>query len=138
MIDRKPTGYGTNWLAEFLNARYSIASCVVIDGRNGVDVLVDKISEIWRFKGSIIRPTVKDIIASVATLTEAINEHEVTWFAKQEGLNDSAITSTKRAIGKNGGWGFGGDNALPIETCALALWGVKTCKRNPSKKMRIG
>lgn len=138
MIDRKPTGYGTNWLAEFLNARYTIASCVVIDGRNGVDVLVEKISEIWRFKGSVIRPTVKDIIASVSTLTEAINEHEVTWFAKQEGLNDSAITSTKRAIGKNGGWGFGGDNALPIETCALALWGVKTCKRNPSKKMRIG
>lgn len=136
MIDRKPTGYGTNWLADFLNARYKTACCVVIDGRNGVDVLIEKISDIWRFKGSVIRPTVKDIIASVSSLTEAVNEHELTWYEKQEGLNDSAITSTKRPIG--GGWGFGGDNSLPIEACALALWGVKTSKRDPSKKMRIG
>lgn len=136
MIDRKPTGYGTNWLADFLNARYKTACCVVIDGRNGVDVLIEKISDIWRFKGSVIRPTVKDIIASVSTLTEAINDREITWYDKQEGLNDSAITSTKRPIG--GGWGFGGDNSLPIEACALALWGVKTSKRDPSKRMRIG
>lgn len=136
MIDRKPTGYGTNWLADWLNARAKTASCVVIDGRNGVDVLVDKISEHWHFKDSVIRPSVKNIIASVSTLTEAVNEHELTWYEKQEGLNDSAITSTKRPIG--GGWGFGGDNSLPIEACALALWGVKTSKRDPSKKMRIG
>lgn len=136
MIDRKPTGYGTNWLADFLNARQKIACCVVIDGRNGVDVLIEKISDNWRLKGSVIRPTVKGIIASVSTLSEAINEHEVTWYEKQEGLNDSAITSTKRPIG--GGWAFGGDNSLPIEACALALWGVKTTKRDPSKKMRIG
>ena len=44
LIDRKPTGLGTQWLADWLNARYTKASCVVIDGKNGVDVLVDKIS----------------------------------------------------------------------------------------------
>lgn len=136
MIDRKPTGYGTNWLADFLNARSKVACCVVIDGRNGVDVLIEKISDTWRFKGSVIRPTVKDIIASVSTLSEAVNEQKLTWYDKQEGLNDSAVSSTKRPIG--GGWGFGGDNSLPIEACALALWGVKTSKRDPSKRMRIG
>lgn len=136
LIDRRPTGQGTQWLADWLNERSTQACCVVIDGRNGVDVLIDKISHIWRFKGSIIRPSVKDIIASVSMLTDALNEHKLTWYSKQIDLRDSAVTSTKRPI--SGGWGFGGDNSIPIEACSLAMWGVKTSKRNPSKSMRIG
>jgi hypothetical protein len=136
LIDRRPTGYGIQWLADWLNDRYDIASCVVIDGRNGVDVLADKIANTWRFKGSVIRPYTKDMIAAVSTLTDALSEKSVTWYAGQEMLRESAVTSTKRKIG--GGWGFGGDNSTPIEACALALWGAKTCKRDPSRKMRIG
>lgn len=136
MIERRPTGLGTQWLADWLNERYKKASCVVIDGRNGVDVLVEKISGTWKVKGSIIRPTARDMVAAVSTLTDALNEKTVTWYRKQEALRDSAITSVKRPIG--GGWGFGGDDSAPIEACALALWGVKNSKRNPSKKMRIG
>lgn len=136
LIDRRPTGQGTQWLADWLNERSTKACCVVIDGRNGVDVLIDKISNIWRIKGSIIRPSVKDIIASVSMLTDALNEQKMTWYSKQIDLRDSAITSTKRPI--SGGWGFGGDNSLPIEACSLAMWGVKTSKRNPNKSMRIG
>lgn len=136
LIDRRPTGYGVQWLANWLNDRYEVASCVVIDGKNGVDVLVDKISKTWRFKGSVVRPYTKDMIAAVSTLTDALSEHSVTWYAGQEMLRESAVTSTKRKIG--GGWGFGGENATPIEACALALWGAKTSKRDPSRKMRIG
>jgi hypothetical protein len=136
LIDRRPMGQGTQWLADWLNERSKKACCIVIDGRNGVDVLIDKISNIWRIKGSIIRPSVKDIIASVSMLTDALNEQKMTWYSKQIDLRDSAITSTKRPI--SGGWGFGGDNSLPIEACSLAMWGVKTSKRNPNKSMRIG
>ena len=138
MIDYKSTSNGTQWLADWLAERYSKAACVVIDGRNGVDVLIDKISDTWRMKGSIIRPSVKDVIASVGMLTDALNEKTVTWYEKQEALRESAITSTKRSIGRDGGWGFGGENALPIEACALAYFGAKTSKRDPSRKMRIG
>ena len=35
LIERKSTGQGTRWLAEWLNQRYDKACCVVIDGRNG-------------------------------------------------------------------------------------------------------
>ena len=136
LIDRRPTGYGTQWLADWLNQRYNKASCVVIDGRNGVDVLVEKINDTWRMKGSVIRPTARDVIASVSTLTDALNEQTVTWFEGQEVLRDSAVTSTKRPIA--GGWGFGGDNSAPIEACALALWGAKNSKRDPERRMRIG
>ena len=65
-----------------------------------------------------------------------INEQTVTWYKYQEILNESAVTSVKRPIA--GGWGFGGDNSVPIEAAALALWGCRTSKRNPTKKMRIG
>lgn len=138
LIDMRPTAMGTQWLADWLNARYETASCVVIDGRNGVDVLVDKIASTWKYKGSVIRPNTNDVIAAVSTLTDALTEKKVTWFDGQDVLNDSATTATKRPIGNRGGWGFGGDNSTPIEACSLALYGVKTCKRDPSKKMRIG
>ena len=136
MIDYRPTGHGLSWLAEFLNARADKASCVVIDGRNGADVLIDKIQSSWKFKNSVIRPSAKDVVAAAGTLCDALAEQTVTWYEPQEQLRDSAVTSTKRPIA--GGWGFGGENSGPIEACALALWGAKTSKRDPTRRMRIG
>lgn len=136
LIDKRPTGHGLGWLADWLNARYDKACCVVIDGRNGVDVLVEKIAPVWRTKGSVIRPGIRDMIAAVGTLTDAINEKSVTWYEGQDVLRDSAITSTKRKLG--GGFAFGGENSIPIEAASLALWGAKYSKRDPAKTMRIG
>lgn len=65
-----------------------------------------------------------------------MNEGQLTWYRPQQALRESAVTSIKRPIG--GGYGFGGDNSLPVEACALALWGAKTSRRDPTKKMRIG
>ena len=108
----------------------------MIDGRNGVDVLVDKIADTWRAKGSVVRPSSKDVIAAAGGLTNALAEKQLTWYVKQEVLRESAVNSVKRQIG--GGWGFGGDNSGAIEAAALALWGVNTSKRDPTRKMRIG
>jgi len=98
--------------------------------------LVDKISGTWRAKGSVVRPTAKNVIAAVSMLTESLNTHGVSWYAPQKDLRESAVTSVKRPI--SGGWGFGGENSAPIEACALALWGAKTTRRDPTRKMRIG
>ena len=136
LIDQKPTGHGVQWLADWLNERYSKASCVVIDGRNGVDVLVDKIIDTWKYKDSVIRCSTKIMIAAVSTLTNEVSENTLSWYEYQELLDDSAKTSIKRPIGS--GWGFGGVNSIPIEACSLALWGVRNSKRNPTKKQRIG
>lgn len=136
LIEVRPSGGGVQWLADWLNERYSKASCVVIDGRNGVDVLVERIADVWRIKGSVVRPSARDVIAAVSTLTNALNEKTVTWYSKQGILRESAVTSVKRPI--SGGWGFGGENSAPIEAAALAIWGARTSKRDPNKKMRIG
>lgn len=136
LIERRSTGEGIQWLAEWLNERYKQASCVVIDGRNGVDLLVERIKPVWRMKGSVIRPGVKEILAAVSMLTNELNEKTVTWYRPQEPLRESAVSSTKRSIA--GGYGFGGSNSGPIEACSLALWGARTSKRDPNRKMRIG
>jgi hypothetical protein len=136
LIERKPTGVGTRWLAEWLCERYSRASCVVIDGRNGADVLVDRIADTWKIRGSVVRPSGREVVAAAGTLSDALAEKTVSWYRGQEALRDSAVTSVKRPIA--GGWGFGGDNSPPIEAAALALWGAKTSKRDPSRRMRIG
>ena len=136
LIEMQPSGRGLVWLVDWLSARYDRASCVVIDGRNGVDVLVERIKGVWRAKNAVIRPGVKDVLAAVGLFTNAVNENTLAWYKPQEALNESAVTAVKRPIG--GGYGFGGENSLPVEACALALWGAKTSKRDPTRKMRIG
>jgi len=136
LIAIEPTGRGLTWLAEWLNERYKQAACVVIDGKNGTDVLIEKLTEVWRFKDSVIKPAAKDVVTAASLLVNELNEQTLTWYSEQEILRDSAITATKRNI--SGGWGFGGSTSAPIEACSLALWGVRTSKRNPQRKMRIG
>ena len=136
LIERKSTSAGTRWLAEWLCDRYHRASCVVIDGKNGADVLVDRIADTWKIKGSVVRPSGRDVVAAAGTLTDALAEKSVSWYAGQEILRESAGTATRRPIA--GGWGFGGENSTPIEAAALALWGAKTSKRDPTRRMKIG
>ena len=136
LINRQPTGNGIKWLADWLNERSTKASCVVVDGRNGSDVLVERLQEVWRVKGSVIRPSSRDVVAAVGTLTTELSERSVTWYRGQEVLADSAVNAIKRPLA--GGWAFGGDNSTPIEAAALALWGCRTSKRDPSRPMRIG
>ena len=136
LIEQRPTGRGTKWLADWLNERAGKASCVVIDGRNGADVLVDKIAEKWRAKDAIVRPTGRQIVAAASTLCNAVNEQTLSWYKGQDLLRESAVTAVKRPIA--GGWAFGGEISAPIEAAALALWGAKSSKRDPAKKMKIG
>lgn len=136
LIELQPGGRGIAWLADWLTERYGKASCVVIDGRGGADVLVERIRSTWMAKHSVIRPSGRDVAAAAAMLVTEVEERSLTWYKPQQALRESAVSATKRPIG--GGFGFGGDNSLPIEACALALWGAKTSRRDPTRKMRIG
>lgn len=136
LIDRRNTGGGIRWLADWLNERYHKASCVVIDGRNGADVLADRIADTWKIKGSVVRPTARDVAAAASTLVDRLSEGTVSWYHLQAALRDSAVSAVKRPLG--GGWAFGGDDPGPIEAASLALWGAVTCKRDPTRRMKIG
>lgn len=136
LLDIQPTGRGLGWLADWLGERSGKACCVVVDGRNGADVLVERLASTWRVKGSVIRPSSRDVVAAVGTLITAVNEGAVTWYRPQKELDESARSAVKRPLA--GGFAFGGENSLSIEACALALWGAKTSKRDPGRKMLIG
>ena len=136
LIAVEPTGNGLQWLADWLNQRYSQTSCVVIDGRNGSDVLIDKLKDTWRIKNSIIKPSAQNVVTAAQMLINDLHEKSITWYAGQPELRESAITATKRQI--SGGFGFGGSTCAPVEACSLALWGVKSSRRDPTRQMRIG
>lgn len=136
LIELRPGGQGVAWLASWLNDRYGKASCVVIDGRGGPDVLVDRIKDTWRAKGAVIRPSARDVVAAAGLLVNSVNEGRLTWYRPQQALRESAVSAVKRPLG--GGFAFGGEDSLPVEACALALWGAKTSRRDPTRKMRIG
>lgn len=136
LIQRQNTGAGIKWLVDWLNERSGKACCVVIDGRNGADVLTDRIRDQWKASGSIIRPSANNVVAAVSELTNCVNEKTVTWYKPQDALRDSAVSSVKRRIA--GGWGFGGADSAPVEAASLALWGAKHSRRDPNRKMRIG
>jgi hypothetical protein len=127
---------GVRWLADWLNARYDKASCVVIDGKNGADTLIERIIGTWKYKDSIIKASTQIVITAASSLVAEINENTISWYKEQMMLDESAKNAVQRRIGQ--AWGFGGEDPLPIEGCSLALWGVRNSKRNPNRKMRIG
>jgi len=135
--ERRPMSSGTAWLADWLCERTNVGCCVVVDGRSGSQALVERMSD-RAPRGFVVTPSSGDVIAAASMLCDAVSERKLTWYSPQEQLRESAVTATRRAIGRGGGWGFGGADPLPIEACALALWGSRTTKRNPNRKARIG
>ena len=130
------TAGGTKWLVNWLAVRASQASAVVIDGKSGAGSLYDRLQEMGVPKGYAIRPTTDQAITAASLMYEAAGADGIT-HVECPALDLSAATSTRREIGKGGGWGFGGENSTPIEAAGLALLGLTTSKRNPKRKAKV-
>ena len=135
-IRRESMALGLGWLADWIASRKSRGCCCVIDGKSGTQALVDKLGTMP--VNFIITPTATQVIAACTTIVDHVNEGTLEWYRPQTDLLESATTSTRRNIGHTGGWGFGGNNPIPIEAASLALWGVLNSKRNPERRQRIG
>lgn len=140
LVEIGTTANGTKALAQALAERRFKASCVVIDGLNGADTLCDNMSEVAKIpRGYVIRSNTNNVINAATGLLDALKAGSVA-HTTQTALDDSALNSTRRDIGNNGGWGFAatdGHDSCAIEACALALWGLRTSKRNPKRKQRM-
>lgn len=135
-IRREPMALGLGWLADWIAQRKNAGCCCVVDGKAGAQALVDKLGNMPA--NYIVTPSAAQVVAACTTMVDRVNEGTLEWFRPQADLLDSAVTSTRRKIGSAGGWGFGGENPIPIEAVSLALWGVLNSKRNPERKQRIG
>ena len=136
MVRRESMSNGTSWLAEFIAERVNEASVCVIDGKSGVQGLVDRLGRMP--KGYVHVCSAADATSAAATLADCVNEKTLTWYAPQADLRDSAVKSIRRSIGNGGSWGFGGENPEPITAAALAVWGVKTARRDPRRRGLVG
>ncbi len=127
---------GTAWLVSWLAARANRACCACVDGKSAAGTVCDSLAALGMPRGYVLRPTADEATTAANLALQAAQSREVTHIAN-EALDLSAATSTRRAIGKAGGWGFGGENATPIEACGLALLALQNSKRNPTRKARV-
>lgn len=139
-IHYAPLAEGITWLTEFLcnEDRAERTAAIALDGKNGMDALLDRLRDEYPRQALFI-PGTKGVIASSSMFYEALRSGQITHWAndKQKALDQSALTSIKRPIGGEGGWGFGGDNSPLIEACALAYWTCKTTNRDPDGECEI-
>lgn len=133
LVDAAPLSAGLRWLIDYLTEpkRVDSTAAVAIDGKNGADALADALQEQYP-KQALPIPGTKGIVASSSMLQEALTDGALThWGNEAQAQLDHSATSPKRPIGKDGGWGFGGEFSAPIEAAALAHWAAKTTKRDP-------
>lgn len=134
----EPTAKGTAWLAEWIADRRSTAACAAVDGLSGAGALAERLAqERPRLpRGYVVRPRSADVATAASMMLEAVTTGGVTHI-EQPSLDRSAASAAKRPIGHNGAWGWGGDDPCPLEAATLALWAVKTTRRNPRKGCRL-
>lgn len=129
-------GEGTSWLADFLIERKDTAAQIVIDGRAGVGYLVNALRAGGVPGSAIWTPGVDEVLAAHSLTDEAIRAGDMTHEGQPE-LDEQVKAAVKRAIGKNGGFGWEapeGGSVASFDALTLALWGAKTTKRRPGRK----
>lgn len=135
-VDRTGTSHGVSGLASWLYDRRDRLALVCIDGREWTPTLMQRLDDMGYPKRGVHVMRTRELTDACAMLANAIAGRTVVHI-DQPLLTDSVNGSPRRAIGRDG-WAFGGNDPTPIESCALAHWGVTTTKRNPQRKMRVG
>ena len=136
LVELCPTSRGTSWLSGWLSERTHEACCVAIDGLSAADALCDRLREARVPRGYAVRPSSGEVIAAASMMLDAVRERQVTHI-EGPALDASATRATRRRIGTRGGWGWGGDDSCAIEAASLALWAIKTSRRNPRRKQVV-
>lgn len=136
LIERKPMSAGTQWLVTWLteNNRWRKANKIIIDGQAGTQMLVEELVRTdRRFSKKILTPNVKEAGAAYAAFHEAVEHGKITHF-NQPALNMSIKTVKKRAIGRDGMFGYASMNtdiqSDPTESVAFAYYGAIRYKKS--------
>ena len=124
---------GIDKLAEFAYQRRGKASVTVIDGKAGAEDLAARLDAMGMPRKAYVLTGPREYVAAASMLVNSVRERGITHF-NDATLNDCVKTSTKRPVGNNGAFGFGGDLPEPVDAVALALWGARTTKRDPSRR----
>lgn len=133
-IDCRPTRTGNRWIMDFL--RKADIQQVVIDGKNGQDILKKDMKEA-KLKKPVL-PTVSEIIAA-HSLFEIGIEQKTIEHRGQTSLMQSATNCEKRNIGTSGGWGYKSlkedIDVVILESAVLAYWACAVSKEKKKQKI---
>ena len=131
------TREGTRWLVDFLLERKSEIASVAIDGKYGTGMLVNELIEAGFPKLAIVTPRLEQVISAHSMMEQSITNHELSSI-KQDEVMKQVEAATKRAIGKDGGFGWAtrdeGGSVILLDALTLAHWMAKTTKRDPKRK----
>ena len=138
LIFSESTAKGATQTVSWLAARAGKACSVAIDGKSGAGAVCNALDELGMPKGYVIRPSTDDAITAANYVVDGcVADSPTLTHVDDPALKLSAETSWRREIGKQGGWGFGGENACPIEAVGLAILALKTSKRKPGRKAKV-
>lgn len=124
---------GLDGLAQFAFERRNRAAVFVIDGKAGSEDLAERLESLGMPRKAYVLTGSREYITAASMLVNSVRERGITHNSDQM-LNDCVKTCTKRPIGNNGAFGFGGELPEPVDAVALALWGARTSKRDPNRK----
>lgn len=140
VVRSAPTREGLPWAVDFVSARWAKATAVVIDGKSNAQDFYDRLTSQKVGKRALRMASSDNVQAASSMFSNAVAEGSLTHIG-QRSLDAAVKAAQKRPIGNGGGYGFkSGDDTdvTPLEAASLALWGVRTSKRNPKRKLRIG
>lgn len=140
VIEHRSMRDGIAWIADFLEDVWRTAALVVVDGVSNAQELCDELAGRKVSRKAICKASSANAQAAASTFISAVNEGKLSHLG-QPALDAAVRNAQKRTIGSGGGFGFKGaadTDVSPLEAVSLALWGVKTSKRNPARKLRIG
>ena len=139
LVDMGGTGAGVAWLTAMVMRHASEVSLVAVDGRAGAAALANQLAAQGLPRRALHECATADVASAAAMMVEAVNAGTVCHIASPS-MDESATRSIRRDIGKNGAFSFGDgpdSTSLPVESAALALWAVRTTRRDPTRKQRV-
>ena len=136
LVACEDAGRGVDGLASWLASRSDVGCAVAVDGRSGAGALCDRLAEIGVPRGYVIRATTDQAVTAASLVVEGVRSRTLTHI-ECPSLDESAKRSTRRAIGGQGAWGWGGPDAAPVEAAGLALLALSTSRRDPGRRQIV-
>ncbi|QWT18107.1 phage terminase family protein [Collinsella sp. zg1085] len=127
---------GTVGISEMLTRNQDRIAAVCIDGKSGSGALIQRLHDASFPKKAIIQGSSSIVQSAAAMLCDEVNAQTIKHIASPA-LDVSATKSIRRKVGDFGGWSFGdGEDSIsaPIESAALALYAIRTTKRDPERE----
>lgn len=139
LVEVGNAGAGIDALAAWIGERSESLALVAIDGRSAASALAQSLRERGYPPRGIHECTTADMVAATSMLSLSVRGRDIRHIASPA-MDESATRSIPRSLGRNGATGFGdGPDSIsaPVESGALALWAVRTTRRDPRRRQVV-